>query len=48
MFDALYFCNSYNCDACADFVVEGVYFTFVFKDGRCYEHNEEKDRLFPL
>lgn len=45
MFNALYFCNSNGCDACADYVVEGVYFTFVFRDGRCYEWSEEHDRI---
>lgn len=47
MFEGLYFCNEYN-GTCCDYVADGVYFTFVFRDGRCFEHNEEKDRLFPL
>lgn len=39
MFADLYFCNDFN-GACCDYVTEGVYFTFVFRDGQCKEWNE--------
>lgn len=45
MFQGLYFCNSHDGKVCSDYIVDGVYFTFVFCDGRLYEHNEERDRI---
>lgn len=39
---------SYICDnngAVSDFHADGIYYTFVFRDGRCFEHNEECDRI---
>lgn len=34
-----------NNGACSDYHAEGVYYTFVFRDGRCFEWNEERDRI---
>ncbi|MDU8351135.1 hypothetical protein RYA05_04395 [Pseudomonas syringae pv. actinidiae] len=43
MFQGLYFCRQDENSSCCDYVVEGVYFTFVFRDGRCFEWNEERE-----
>ncbi len=45
MFNGLYYCNSHDGKVCSDYHADGVYFTFVFCDGRLYEHNEERDRI---
>lgn len=41
MFAPLYHCWSEDCATCCDYVVDGVYFTFTFKDGVISEHNEK-------
>ena len=45
MFQGLYYCNSHDGNVCCDYHADGVYFTFVFCDGRLYEHNEERNRI---
>lgn len=46
MFSNLCYITDVNgAGAAADYHADGVYFTFVFRDGRCFEHNEERDRI---
>lgn len=42
MFEGLYHCRTDETSTCCDFVCDGVYFTFVFQDGKCFEWNESK------
>lgn len=44
MFQGLSYITENN-GAVSDFHADGIYFTFVFRDGRCFEHNEERDRI---
>ena len=40
MFKGLYHCRSEDGSTVCDFVEDGVYFTFTFRDGVLTEHNE--------
>jgi hypothetical protein len=40
MFIGLYHCRSEDGETVCDYVTEGVYFTFTFRNGVLTEHNE--------
>lgn len=43
MFQGLSYITDHN-GAVSDYHAEGVYHTFTFRNGRCFEHNEEVER----
>jgi hypothetical protein len=46
MFNGLYNCNTAApFDACADYIGHGVYFTFVFINGKCLEWNQDFEEI---
>lgn len=41
MFEGLCFIRQDVESCCCDYIVDGVYFTFVFRGGVCFEWNEQ-------
>lgn len=45
MFNALYFVRQDDDSCCCDYANDECYFTFVFRDGACFEWNERADAI---